>query len=312
MFYKIGKNIFYFLINFLHFIQVSLVFLAFFTTFYWLLQLGQVPFIQGVAPFFESIKDFVHIFYTRRVTIDAMTVDFSFLLATFAMLLTSWWLNPIIDFLKATEKNYDSTYKKFKKKTEELFNSNLEIAYKGAERKNNKFLFLIKFKAKNSGKDEFFNKDFEAGLIEKQKEALLSFCHNISGTMVFQKKFVEDNVLLYFDDFNKIDTVISILNKAINTLKNEFRAQKWEISFFASVETFSKNKEILDKCKNMMSLIKLNLKDEITCLSTFKSRYLLLSNPKNHIESQGIYKIKNEEEVFCIKAHALNRKKYNE
>ena len=306
MLHKIIKRTFYLLINFLHFLQVSLVFLAFATCLFWIFQLAQVPFIQVVAPFFESIRDFVHIFYTRRVTIDAMTVDFSFLIATFMMLLTSYGLNFVADYFKGIEKKYDSIYRRFKAKSEKNFNAKLKMDYVSSENKNNKFLILIKFEAQNAGLDVKFNKDANVGVTDIQKEALLTFCNNLATHIVFQKKLINDSVLLYFEDFSKIDIKLLALVKVISDLKAEYKARKWTIDFVAGIDAFSNDREVVEKCENLTKLLKLDLKNEITCLSSFNSRYLFINNQKHYLVSKGTYRIKNEEEVFALKHRAVN------
>ncbi len=103
-----------------------LVFLSFFVTLYWLLQLGQVQFIEYFAPFFEAIKNITHLFYQRNVTVDFATIDFSFLIATFIFLIIAWVLNFAVEGIEILEEQYDFYCAGIRKKNEELFNIGLE------------------------------------------------------------------------------------------------------------------------------------------------------------------------------------------
>lgn len=306
MFYKIGKKIFHFLIDFLHFTQVSLIFLAFFTTFYWLLQIGKVGWVVNFAPIFEPIKSFVHLFYTRVVTVDEVTVDFAFLIGSFTMLLIVWGLKFVIESVEDLEKKFDAIHRELKDKSEKLFNMNLEMHYTGLEHQNKKFLVLVKFDMINLAKDSFFNRDTEVGIEEKQKITLEEFCQDLAKKVAFEKRVLEDKVLFYFNHFEDVDKVINEINKSIEALQLQLKNEKWQLSFCAAIEAYSNDKEIVDKCKTLMILVKLNLKNEIVCLATFNQRYQLIKHPEHFLEGKGIYKIHQQEDVFSVK----NREKY--
>ncbi|MFA7659227.1 MAG: hypothetical protein WCY19_07320 [Candidatus Gastranaerophilaceae bacterium] len=302
MFYKLGKKLFLFFVNFLKFIQVLLVFLSFFIILYWLFQLGEATFIKPFAPFFEGIKNIVHIFYFRTVKVDEIAIDFSFLIATFVLLFIVWGLRFVIEDVDLIEKKYDSIYNFLKKKVESIFNLTLEQQYLISEHKNNNFLILVKFTALNLSKDSFFNKDAAVGIEEKQREILADFSKIIAEKLQPQRRTLEDGLLLYFENFQKVDGVILDIEKVILNLKNRYYDKKFRVNFLISIETYSKNNEITEKLKTLLMLNKLGLKDKIICLSTFKQRYSLVKNPRYFVESLGIYEIKKDEEVFCIKS----------
>ena len=303
MFYKLGKKIFHFVNDALNFTQIILIFLSFATILYWLLQLSGVTFIQPVAPFFESIKTFTHLFYNRTVSIgDGPAIDFSFLVVTFLMLSIVWGLRFVIEFVQFAENKYDLFYNSFKKKSEKLFNIKLEQSYLAQEYKNNKFLILINFCAINLTKDSFYNKNVSAEAEEKQKVILTDFSQSFSEEIKCPKKILQNSLLLYFEDINEIDKTLICLENVVKILKHKYNAQQWQIDSIICIETYAEEKEIMSKVENLMTLLKLNLKGKITCLATFKQRYSLIKNPKYITEEQGIYKIdEGEEEVFCLK-----------
>lgn len=302
MFYELGKKIFKFILNALHFIQVVLVFLAFFIILYWLLDLGKATFIAPFAPFFNSIKDFVHTFYQRTITTDEATVDFSFLIASFIALIIVWALKFVIEFVGDVETKYDRVHMMMKKRTEDLLNVTLEQENLMREYRNNKFLLLIKFDATNMAKDSFFHRDVNIGLAEKQKEALLLFAEELSKRIEFQKKFLDDGLLLYFNSFSNVDKILKITEEIIINIRDKYYADKWRINAILSIETYASDNEILDKIRGLIMLIRLGIQDKIICLATFKQRYQLTKNPKYRIEAQGTYTINNaQENVFVLK-----------
>lgn len=302
MLYKIGKKFFIILLNVLKFIQVALVFLSFFIILYWLFQLGGATFIQPAAPFFDSIKDLVHLFYTRVVTIENESIDFSFLIATFALLFIVWCLKFVIEDVDMVEKRYDSTYKVIKQKAENLFNFTLEQQSIVEEHRNNYFMILIKFNIINLAKESFYSKDTNFDVGEKQKEILSEFAQNISQSVECSKKILSDEILLSFNGFKNVDETLLKLTNVINGIKNKHADEHLQINYLVGIDTYSESQEALEKLKKLAMLTKLGLKDKVICLATFKRRYSLIYKPKYFIESVGIYKIDRDEEVFCIKS----------
>jgi len=301
LFYKIGKEFFKLLINIFQFLRVFLIFLAFATVLYWFLQLAGVTFVQIFAPFFESIKAFVHLFYMRTVSVDTVTIDFSFLLASLIMIAISWGLKFVVESLEFAETKYDSICSVLKDKAEVLFNMNLEHNYLAQEHKNTSFLVIVQISALNLAKDSHFNKDVNLGVEGMQKTVLKELYQSLSGKKGIKQKFVEDKLLISYEPFEDFDKVIIEIATNINALKNKYKEDKWRIFSTIGVETFAAETEIESKIINLKKLLRLGLKNEIACLSTFKQRYSLLKNAKFKIEGKGLYTINDREEtVYCV------------
>lgn len=303
MFYKIGKKVFKFINNFLHFLQIILVFLSFFVILYWILQIAQVSFIQPFAPFFETIKNITNLFYNRVVTINNVTVDFSFLVAVFLILSIAWFMKILIEWFDFLEQKFDKLFCLLKKKEEVIFNNMLEKESLMQEYSNNKFIILINFYAINLLQDSFFSRDIHVGVKEKESEFLSAFIKEVNEKLKCEQRKTEKGLFLYFDNFNNIDNIIYSIEVIITDLKNKYAAEKWKITSLVCIEPYAATKEIPVKTKNLEILSQLEIRDEIICMSPFKQRYLLQKNPKYFIEGKGIYKISElTEEVFCIKS----------
>lgn len=280
--------------------QVVLIFLSFFIILYWILQLAGVNFIKPVAPFFEGIKAITHIFYKRIVQMNGIAIDFSFLIATLVILLFVLALKPIIEYIEFAEKKYDVIRDYLKKKKEILFNIALEKQYLKDEYKNNKFLLLVKFSASDLSKDKFFDKKTGNECKEKQKEILKEFSGILEGKLKFQKRFRDESILLCFYNFNDIDEILSYIENTIKDFKIKYNKQQWHIDSFIGIDVYKNAKEIDSKTEKLIKLINLGLANNIVCLATFKQRYALVKKPKYKVEAQGIYKIFENEDVFCV------------
>lgn len=301
MFYKLIKKLFEIFINVLQFVRVALIFLSFFIILYWFLQVIGATFIQPVSPFFESIKSFIHIFYSRIVQMDKVTIDFSFLLATILVLLISMGVKSIINFVESAKEKFELLHISLKRKSEEKFNIRLEKQYVNEENKNNKFLMLINFSVIDLNKDHFFTKDVDEGIEEKQRKILEDFFETLEGNLECKEKFIKDGLLLYFDDFDCIENVLFHTENIIKSLKNKYEQKNWRVSSVVSIDSYADEKETVIKTEKLKILNKLEFKNKIACLATFKQRYSLMKNPQYAFEDQGLYKIKTDEEVFYLK-----------
>ncbi len=300
MLYDLGKKCFKLFINFLHSLQIVLIFLSFSVILFWLLQLGKVPFIDFVAPFFEGIKSFIHLFYNRTIVVDEVSIDFSFFIAALLFMALVLILKFAAEQVEFVEQKYDSAHRYLKRKTEDVFNTGLNQQYLFDEQKNNKFFMFIRFKAKNMMKDSLYNKDAHEGESQKEKEFLFDF-FEVLDDLKCQKRNTQSGILLYFDNFNEVDSIISSVDTMITEIKNKYLLDKWKIESLMAAETYADENEIPQKVQNAIKLLNLGFKGEIACLAGFKQRYSLIKQPQYQCIGRGVYKINKDEEVFCIK-----------
>ena len=278
--------------------QIFLVFLSFATILYWILQIAQVSFITPVAPFFEAIKEITHIFYKRVVTIDEVSLDFSFLIVTFVMLLLVAGIKFIIEELEVLEKKYDNLFYRARKKEEDLFNAALAQENLIGEYKNNKILILINFSLKNLSKNKLFDRDFNEGIEEKQRELLEEAFKDFD--VKYERKLLNEGVLLILNAFDNVDGVISYTEHFIKELKYKYYQEKWQVKYLFSLDVFADKNEVISKARDLVLINKVDLQDEIICTSAFKQRYLLIKKPKYNIEDKGNFSINEETKELCV------------
>lgn len=300
MFHKITKKFFYFLSNFVQGVQVTLVFLAFFVILYWIFQIAGATFFAPVAPFFEGIKDFMHLFYNRTVAIDQVSIDFSFLLAAFLFLIIAQALKLLVESIDYLEKKYDSLHEYVKQSVENTFNKKLEQQYIAQETLNNRFLMIVQFRLKNLAKDKFFDHDVNEGVEEKTKEVLNEFSKIFGKEFVTQRDFTKEGLLLYISYFKDMERIVSEFGECISLLKMKYAEEKWQIDYLSAIDVYAKANEIGGKFNRLVKLINTGVKNKIMCFSTFKQRYLIEKNQIYKIEEYGAYKIEEYEDIYLI------------
>lgn len=267
------------------------------------MQLWGFPFSGFIFDFFEGIKNFVHIFYKRVVTTDEASVDFSFLIAALSMLFISWGLKPAVEQIKFAEEKYDAFCKKVRQKEEDIYNSILETQSAISETRNNKFLVLLTFPIVNLAKNTLYDKDVNIGVEEKKQEIVSEVLQNLSKKYRCRQALSNNNILLNFEDFESINYILDNINETLDTIKQRYHKEKWQINYIMSIEVYATQDELAQKMKNLNVLNKLNFKNEAVCLASFKQRYSLIGKQKYNIEGKGIFQISeaHDTEVFSIK-----------
>lgn len=300
---KLGTETFKFILNILHFSQISLIFLTFFTIIYWIFELAKAEFIKPLSPFFGGIKSTTHIFYNRTVNTGEVNIDFSFLVAAVFFLLCTWFLKFVIEYVEILAGKYEKISESLRKKAEHDFNVKLEKEYLKQATKENNFMFLIKFSAQNIAKDKFYDKNVDEGVEEKGKEVLFDFMEIVEEDLKCEKKLENDKVVLLSNDFNNIDQFISSLQAILTNIKNKYLGDKWNVDFSVCSDIYENNTQITDKINKLNSIIKLGHKNEIICPSTFRGRYELLKVKRYSFIGEGSYQLAGlNEEIFRIKS----------
>lgn len=297
-----SKKLFKYLNNFVHFLQIILVFLSFAVILYWIFELAQAPFIAPVAPFFETIKSITHLFYNRITVIGGESMDFSFLVASFACLLIVFGLKFVVEGIEFLEKKYDRLFYLTKKTEEKVFNAALETEYSLKESKQNNFILFVNFSMLNLAKSKLFSRDFDIGIDEKRIEILNEFFNKIELEAEVNKKRIQEGVLLNFHGCENIDRIISYIEDLILQLRAKYVQEKWQINFLVIIETYMDKNDFLEKINDILGLNQINLKNRIVCFAPFKQRYMLNKKQKFNIETEGVYTINHQEkDVFLIK-----------
>lgn len=279
---------------------MTLVFLAFFVTLYWIFQIAGATFLTPVAPFFEGIKSTVHIFYNRTVSVDQVSIDFSFLLASFVYLIIAHLLKFLAEWLERVEKKYDDMHEYLRQQAENTFNKNLEKQHVAQEKLNSKFLMIVQFNLKNLTRDKFFHHDLNEGMEEKHKEVLEEFAKVFGKEFVTKKDFINEGLLLYLSNFENMERLVTEFAKSITYLQKKYQEEQWQVNYIAAIDVYATVGEVTKKFKKLIMLMNLGLKNKITCLSTFKQRYLIEKNPVYSVEAYGTYKLYDYEDIYVI------------
>jgi len=162
---------------------------------------------------------------------------------------------------------------------------------------------MVKLKVKDLSVDAFYSRDTTPRDTNKELEIMSNFMEVIDEDLQCQKKLFNDNLLLYFTNFDKIDETLDKLRLIIKNLKTKHLEDKWQITTSIGVDTYAAINEIAPKIQKLILLNKLGLDNKMLCLSSFKQRYSLLNKKKYTIDVEGAYKLgENEEDVSIIKS----------
>lgn len=301
MYHNLGKKIFKLTYDLLRFIQICLIFLSLFVIIYWFLSIAGAPIIQPVAPFFEGIRNLVHLFYNRPVSIDKAVLDFSLIVAAIIFLLFVLGIKFVIEFIEIAEEKYDVVYKTYKKHAEKVFNAQLEKEYLEQEAKNNKTIALVKFKASGPSSGNLYGEETKVDTDGKVKEILFDFFEILDEDIDCKKEVTENTIFLYFNDYKNIDRFVTSLETILKGIKAKYYEDKWQVNYNIGIDVYAEAQEIEVKKESLKKLVKIGLDNKIACLATFKHRYLMTKVTKYTFVEEGYYNIIKNDEVFSLK-----------
>lgn len=258
------------------------------------------PLSQPFAPFFEGLRNIVHLFYNKGITTDTNSVDFSFLIATIIFLLTALAIKFAIEFIEIFERKYELLQDSQRLRAEKRFNEELEREYLETEVKNNKIIVLIELTSSSASRGNLYNKEQPEDAEKKTKEILFELFEILDEDINCKKEIFNNGILLYYDNYSSIDTFITLLRSILKGLKNKYYEDKWIIKYACSIDVYADRAEVETKKEVLKKLVRIKAEDKIVCLSNFMHRYSLVKNPKFSFSTEGFYKIKENEEVFSL------------
>lgn len=286
------------------FIQVSTMFYAFFTLFYWLLYTSQIPGIESFFWLFKPTWDFVGLFYTYKPSISNQLIDFTGVISTICLVILSNSMKSVCDLLDTFESKYKViNAKKIQKKSQ---NKAVSIAKKSYKDLTN-FIFILDVKITNVSnfiQEEKLTPEAMDNLKDKFHEALLN---NLNQNQISQKGYYKKKLYLIYKDFDYIDNFIFYTRETLNSLSREFSKPTLRIDFLVGLGTLKHTDDLNQEINVLDTIICLNLKNEFITTAGFKNLYDQREKRQYRPVTKGIYNlsknlnISNNQEIFSLR-----------
>ena len=297
---KLLKKILQIIVNLLFITQIILMILGFFTAAYWFFSLIGSNIFSFAEPITNPIIDFIKLFYTPSKNgefIDASLLIFD-IIAIFVVL----GINKLKLFIYELYDEIDILISKLKQIEEDNFNKKLKKETDANILKLCNTALVVDIELKDS-------------LAKKSKKSVIS--RDVKPIEMYTSKILENtlqnlknctfakdnkNLIIFLDNFNKIDNIIYFIEQAISNIRKELKKDCWELKYYIAVEVYD-NKTDFKKIvyPALKKLLKLKLSNVITCYGSFNLRYKLKLEPLYYILMlNGKYAIDGGTDIYIL------------
>lgn len=186
-------------------------FLIMTTVLYWLETILNVKWnwLNFIKPTLDIILDFANKIFPFSIDAFGTVFDIKFITAIIVLLFLMIVLRLFVEWIFNLEYHYNNLHNIHKKAVEKSFNKALTNEIINEEKKITKYMILINTKLQK----KFSHKELNIDISEQ---------NHIMNKYIFKKtrmRYLEynDGFLYYFDDFNKIDNVLDVMFKILDT-----------------------------------------------------------------------------------------------
>ena len=209
--HKFILNIFVFLRSLLHFFKILFVFSILMLLFYWVENLTSAnwTWLDFIKPFLNFVLQISNKINSGSIDLLGALFEFKFGIALSIFVFFFYLMNLFIFFVNLFEDIYKKTYSLCKKTEENILNENLQKKVEIEEKKIKKYSIFIT----TTLKKKFSHKELNIN-IEEQNNQMNKFI--IEKLAVVPQKY-ENGFLYSFYDFDKIDSVLDIMFRILNS-----------------------------------------------------------------------------------------------
>lgn len=204
-------GLFSFLRSFLHFLKIVFVFCIIMLLFYWVQNLtnSDWAWLGFIKPFLDGLLDVANKIYSIEFNVFGTIFELKYLSAVIILVLMILCMHLLIILSNVLEGCYRSAHFICKKTQEVVLNKSLKEDLEREERKLQKYTVTIHTQLKKKFAHEELNIS-----IDEQNKIMNKFVSEKTGV----KPMLFDGGYMYnFTNFDKIDTVLDILFKLINS-----------------------------------------------------------------------------------------------
>lgn len=288
------------------FVQMSTMFYAFCSLFYWLLYTSQIPGVESFFWLFKPTWDFVGLFYTYKPSINEQLIDFTGVISTVCLIIISNTVKSLHDFLNNFETRYKISNANKASKAKVASKTTTATVKKSFKDLTN-FIFILDVKITNVSnfiQEEKLSPEAMDNLKSKFHEALLN---NLNQNQISQKGYYKKKLYLIYKDFDYIDNFIFYTRETLNSLSREFSKPTLRIDFLVGLGSLKHTDDLNQEITILDTIICLNLKNEFIATSGFKILYDQRTKKQYKLVTKGVYNlsknlnISNNQEIFSLR-----------
>jgi len=278
--------------------------LVFFTAAYWFFSLANIKIFSFAEPLANNVINFIHLFYTPKVVLDNDNIDASLLLFDILALGLASLIGFSKHYIYRIIAEIDVLISKLKQFDEDRFNAKLRKEAEAKILKSNNVVFLLEIELEDlTTKKIRNNSDIdERNLTNKEKEAFKSLVTLLKKSNDIKLEIKEKRILMVLKDFSKVDNVVFFTEQSVKKIRDILKQDGWNINYYVCAEVYDNDADFKTSVyPTLEKLMKLKLKNKVTCFGNFNLRYKLKLDPLYYVVLlTGTYTIDGGTDVYIL------------
>jgi len=263
----------------------------------------EVHLLDFTEPFIEFTKSVTTALFGDTVHSNTPDVDGKVVLFVLVNILLTFFISQLKMAMNDFGKKVDKRIIEAKNEQERQFNEQLQNKLRNDTMAQSHYLIAIQFHLRYLMVEGFgITVPTEEEMEKTKYEIISSFFEQIKPLQGLRFSRDNDILLISSGDMKSVDTVLNKIWDTFNTIKAEYKANKFGVRVRAAIQSFKSTESSNSAYKQIRPLLDLNANNEMLCYGNFRNRYELNSENDYIVAIKGKYDLKTgpEESVWYL------------
>ena len=283
--------------------QIIILLMVFICMLYIACGVFEIHLLDFTKPFIEFTKSITVFFFGETIHSNTPDVDGKIVLFVLVNMLLAFFVSQLKIACLSFVKKIDKRIVDAKNAIEKQFNETLQAKMRQDTMAQSHFIIAIQFHLRFLMADGFGITAPTEEEMEKTKYDIISkFFEQIK--MMPDLRFTKDGEILLISsgDIKNVDTVMNRIWDIFDTIKAEYKAQKFGVRIRAAIQSYRSTDSANAAYRKIRPLLDLNAVNEMLCFGNFRNRYELIPDNNYIVAIKGKYDLKTgtEESVWYL------------
>ena len=284
-------------------VQIVTLIMVFVCMLYIACGIFEVHLLDFTEPFIEFTKSVTTALFGDTVHSNTPDVDGKVVLFVLVNILLTFFVSQLKMAMSDFGKKVDKRIIEAKNEQERQFNNQLQDKLRNDTMAQSHYLIAIQFHLRYLMVEGFgITVPTEEEMEKTKYEIISSFFEQIKPIQGLRFSKDNDILLISSGDMKSVDTVLNKIWDTFNTIKAEYKANKYGVRIRSAIQSFKSTESSNSAYKQIRPLLDLNANNEMLCFGNFRNRYELNSETAYIVAIKGKYDLKTgpEESVWYL------------
>ena len=284
-------------------VQIVTLIMVFVCMLYIACGIFEVHLLDFTEPFIEFTKSVTTALFGDTVHSNTPDVDGKVVLFVLVNILLTFFISQLKMAMNDFGKKVDKRIIEAKNEQERQFNEQLQDKLRNDTMAQSHYLIAIQFHLRYLMVEGFgITVPTEEEMEKTKYEIISSFFEQIKPLQGLRFSRDNDILLISSGDMKSVDTVLNKIWDTFNTIKAEYKANKYGVRIRSAIQSFKSTESSNSAYKQIRPLLDLNANNEMLCFGNFRNRYELNSENDYIVAIKGKYDLKTgpEESVWYL------------